>query len=69
MGKDEFVVKVSQLSPFLGMLVSGNGIDFELAPPIDSVLLVRRILDLLSPSSELLSVVELVAFDVVFLSA
>lgn len=69
MDKDEFVVKLSQLSPFLEMLVSGNAIDFELTPPTDSVLFVRIIPDLLSPSSELLSVAELVAVDVFFLSA
>ena len=68
MDKDEFVVKVSQLSPFLGMIGSDSCIDFELTPPIDSVLLVRAMPDFLSPSSELLSVVEPVPVAVVFLS-
>tara|TARA_R110002060_G_scaffold68541_1_gene77277 strand:- start:708 stop:1073 length:366 start_codon:yes stop_codon:yes gene_type:complete len=67
--REEFVVKLSQLSPFREMVVSGNAIDFELTPPTDSELFVRTIPNLLSPSSELLPVTELVAFDVFFLSA
>lgn len=62
------LVNASEPSHFIGTLVSGNGIDFELAPPIDSVLFVRSIPDRLSPSSELLSVIDEAAFDVVFLS-